>query len=117
MYEAFEHLLQIKNLTAYQVHKATGVSQTALSNWKNGKSVPSAKTLQKIADYLGVTVDYLINGEGYYINPETAKTAQKIFENKDLQLLFDAASDAAPEDLQAVHAMLLALKRKEKRND
>lgn len=43
--------------------KEAGVTQTSLSNWKNGKSVPSTTTLQKIADYLGVTVDYLMNGE------------------------------------------------------
>lgn len=50
----------------------------------------------------------------YYIDDETAKMAQSIFENKDLRMLFDAAQDAKPEDLQTVHTMLLALKRKER---
>lgn len=50
----------------------------------------------------------------YYQNKETAEMAQKIFENKELRLLFDAAQDADPEDLQMVHSMLLALKRKER---
>ena len=40
--------------------------------------------------------------------------AQKIFDNKELRMLFDAAQDAAPEDLETVHSMLLALKRKER---
>lgn len=74
--------------------------------------------LQKIADYFGVTTDYLLTGEtsdGYYINPETAATAQAILESKELSLLFDAAQDADPEDLRAVYDMLLALKRKDKR--
>ena len=53
-------------------------------------------------------------GEKYYINDETASIAQEIFENKELRLLFDAAKDAQPEDLQTVHQMLLALKRKER---
>lgn len=52
--------------------------------------------------------------ESYYTNPETAKIAQEIYENKDLSLLFDAAKDATPEDLQTVHMMLLALKKKER---
>ncbi|MGP1349007.1 MAG: helix-turn-helix domain-containing protein [Stomatobaculum sp.] len=51
---------------------------------------------------------------GYYHNPETAQAAQEIFENKELRLLFDAARDSSPEDLQTVHQMLLALKRKER---
>lgn len=53
---------------------------------------------------------------GYYINPETAAVAQQIFENKELRLLFDAAADATPEDLQLVHQMLLALKAKERQD-
>lgn len=55
--------------------------------------------------------------ESYYTNPETAKIAQEIYENKDLSLLFDAAKDAAPEDLQTVHTMLMALKKKERGED
>ena len=74
--------------------------------------------LQKIADYFGVTTDYLLTGEtsdGYYLNPKTAEVALAITENKDLSLLFDAARDADPEDLRAVHEMLLLLKRKERK--
>lgn len=55
--------------------------------------------------------------ETYYLNDETTRMAQDIFENKELRILFDAARDAQPEDLQAVHNMLLALKRKEQHYD
>lgn len=123
MYEVFEQLLQRNGVTPYKVAKEAGVTQTALSNWKSGKSTPTTKTLQKIADYFDVTIDYLMSGEKkeggekYYINDETAAIAQDIFENKELRLLFDTARDTEPEDLIAVHNMLLALKRKERRND
>ena len=63
MYSVFEQLLQKYNMTAYKVSKATGVTQTSLSNWKSGRNTPSTKTLQKIADYFGVTVDYLMTGQ------------------------------------------------------
>lgn len=66
MYEIFERLLREKGVTSYKVSKDTGVTQTALSNWKSGRSTPSMRTLQKIADYFGVTVDYLMTGK----NPE-----------------------------------------------
>ena len=52
----------------------------------------------------------------YYFNSETSKIAQEIYDNKELSLLFDAARDADPEDLEIVHNMLMALKRKEKRD-
>lgn len=62
MYEVFEQLLQKYGVTPYKVAKEAGVTQTALSNWKSGRSTPSSKTLQKVADYFGVTVDYLMTG-------------------------------------------------------
>ena len=86
-----------------------------------------------IAKYLDLSVDYLLTGEErtvdyvvktddgnellvetYYLNEETTKMAQKIFENKELRMLFDAAQDADAADLETVHSMLLALKRKER---
>lgn len=122
MYEVFEQLLQKFGVTPYKISKETGVTQTSLSNWKNGKSKPSTQTLQKIADYFGVSVDYLMTGEEkdgdkYYINEETAEMAQALFENRDLRVLFDAAKDASPEDLKTTYDMLMALKRKERGED
>lgn len=47
MYEIFEQLLQKHGVSAYRVSKEAGVTQTALSNWKNGRNTPSTATLQK----------------------------------------------------------------------
>ena len=63
MYEVFEQLLQKHGVSPYKVSKDTGVTQTSLSNWKTGKSTPTTKTLQRLADYLGVTLDYLMTGK------------------------------------------------------
>ena len=63
MYEIFAQLLEKKGVTPYQVSKATGVAQSSLSDWKNGKSKPKFDTMKKIADYFGVTVDYLLGEE------------------------------------------------------
>lgn len=63
MYCRFAELLKKEGVTAYKVHKATGVAQSSLSDWKNGKSTPKYESLKKIADYFGVTVDYLLGNE------------------------------------------------------
>lgn len=109
--------------------KMNGISMNKLENElhfgkgyisKLGESTPNVSKIKKIADYFNVSVDYLMTGiekdggEKYYLNDETADMAQKIFENKELRMLFDAAQDAAPEDLAAAHTMILALKRKER---
>lgn len=86
------------------------------------KGVFPADRLQDIAEYLGVSSEYLLNGDEkgsdkYYLNDETAEMAQALFENRDLRVLFDAARDASPEDLKTTYDMLMALKRKERGED
>lgn len=104
----------------YKVAKETNIGTPTFSNWKNGKYVPKADKIQKIAEFLGVTERFIMEGEesnqsdGHYLNGETAQMAQKLFENKDLRILFDAAQDATPEDLKTTYDMLMALKKKER---
>lgn len=62
MYEVFEQLLQEFGVTTYQVAKATGISQSTLSSWKTRRNLLSGEKAKKIADYFGVTVDYLMTG-------------------------------------------------------
>ncbi len=123
MYEVFEQLLQKYKITPYKVAKEAGVTQTALSNWKSGRSTPSAKTYQKIADYFGVSVDYLMTGntednnDHYYANEETREIAQEIFENPDLRSLFHAARDLTPERLKAHIDFMQSLKQQEEKHN
>lgn len=60
MYEKFAELLVKNNKTAYAVAKETGIAQSVLSDWKNGRSKPKADKLKRIADYFGVTMDYFL---------------------------------------------------------
>lgn len=63
MYEVFDQLLQKYHLTAYKVSKETGIAQSTLSDWKRGRSTPKTENMKKIADYFGVSVDYLMTGK------------------------------------------------------
>jgi len=65
MYERFMQLLQERNITPYRVSKDTGITQTTLSDWKTGRATPRAVTLQKIADYFGVSLDWLVGNSEY----------------------------------------------------
>lgn len=91
------------------------VSSATASDWYNARKMPRTDKMQTIAKWLGVNIgDLMQENNGYYVNEETAKAAQEIFENKELRALFDAARDASPEDLRTTHDMLMALKRKER---
>ena len=121
-YDIISELCKQRGIAITALEKELGFGRGYIGKFKTRGTNPTVKKLQQIADYFGVPVSDLMPGsekietDGHYINPETAAIAQDIFENKDLRLLFDAARDAAPEDLETVHSMLLALKRKEKGN-
>ena len=63
MYEIFVKQKEKYGVTAYKVSKATGIGGSTFTDWKNGRSVPKQDKLQKIADYFGVTIDYLMTGK------------------------------------------------------
>lgn len=106
-------------------------SYTTIQKWESGVSEPSISKLRELAELFGVDMNDMTTkniektdmlgpdseDDHYYLNDETAKAAQEIFENKELRALFDAARDADAEDLRALHSMALALKRKERGND
>lgn len=100
MYEIFAQLCKQHGVTPYKVSKETGVSQPTLSEWKKGTYTPKQDKLQKIADYFGVTLDYLMGNThaDEQTPPETqkaptlnkkderdiAKTLEQLRENSEL---------------------------------
>jgi len=121
-YERFAELMAQRGVSAYRVAKETGVSQSMLSNWRTGRSIPKTESLMKIAEYFGVTVEYLMNddeptffdpelpfkgnAEAYYLDPKTAEIAQEMYDRPELRGLFDASRKLGPEDIKAVQAMV-----------
>lgn len=75
MYSIFEQLLQKYGVSTYKVSKETGIAQSVFSSWKNGISTPKQDKMKKIADYFGVTVDYLMTGKEE-VPPEPQLTAR-----------------------------------------
>lgn len=112
MYEIFEQLMKANGCTAYKVSVETGIAQSTLSDWKKGKSMPKQDKMQKIADYFGVSLEYLTTGEEkdttdpYYLNDDARDMAQFMFENPEYKVLFDASRKVKKEDIQFVKEMI-----------
>lgn len=85
IYVRFEKLKEEKDVTSYAVAKATGITTTTLTNWGKGKYTPKQDKLQLIADYFGVTLDYLVTGEEKEISlPEEMDLWNEIRGDKEL---------------------------------
>lgn len=59
MYEIFQKLLDKAGLKVSDVVKATGIRQGVFSDWKAGRYTPKNDKIVKIAQFLGVTPEYL----------------------------------------------------------
>lgn len=115
-----ERILEIcheKRIPISKLERDCGFANGYVKQLKKG-TMPNDR-LAKVADYLGVTIEYLTTGEtqGYYYDPETARIAQEIYQSPELHMLFDATRDAKPEDLKTFYEMILMLKRKERYED
>ncbi|WP_024346104.1 helix-turn-helix domain-containing protein [Lacrimispora indolis] len=118
--ERIKELCKKNNISMNQLEQELDFSKGYIS--KLGKSTPNATKIQQLANRLGVTVDYLMNGtvkrddrEYHYTNEETCKIAQEIFENPDLRSLFYAAKDLSSERLKAHIDFMQSLKRQEEK--
>lgn len=116
MYNRFNELLKEHNVTAYQVGKATGISTSTLSEWKNGKYTPKMDKVQKIADYFNVSVDYLLGNEKTSLADSTEDEELNIYleelkNRKEMRMLFKLASGATKEDVEKAVAIIEALSR------
>lgn len=88
MYEIFLKLLNEKGVTAYKVGKATGIASSTFTDWKSGRSVPKQEKLQKIADYFGVSLDYLMTGK------ESALKMGSLYTDENSDFLIEVTNKA-----------------------
>lgn len=122
MYEIFEQLLRKYNLSAYKVSKMTGVTQSTLSDWKRGRSTPKTDTLQKIADYFDVSVDYLMGRESdepnaidkennpIVLDDDALELLEELKERPEMRTLFSVSRKATKEDILKAVKIIEALK-------
>lgn len=105
MYEIFAKLLQQNGVKAADVAKATGINQTVFSDWKRGKSSPKADKRRKIAEYFGVSLQYLDTGvvdDAEAINADEKEYLQMLKDDPKYKVLLHAAKDLNADDFAAV---------------
>ncbi|WP_283590337.1 helix-turn-helix domain-containing protein [Ligilactobacillus saerimneri] len=49
-----------KKMSQSELAKIIGVTQTTITAWETGKAEPSSSAVANLADYFGVTTDYLL---------------------------------------------------------
>ena len=92
-------LIELKNISKNKMCIDLNLAKTSFLNWSERGTIPNGDTLAKIADYFGVSVDYLLDREKEnnicpQITPEEAKVL------RCYNSLSDAGKEKAVEYLQ-----------------
>lgn len=62
IYDTFKLLCKKKGVSMSNACVEMGFSRSMAYKWKSTSTNPSADVLSKMADYFGVTVDYILGG-------------------------------------------------------
>ena len=109
-------IMEENGKTPADINRELKVAYSTISNWVNGLKIPRMGTLEQLCRFLHCEKSDLLQShdEEYYRNRETAKLAQKVFENEELRILLDAQKDLPSEDLKVLYDLALRLKEKER---
>ena len=62
MVDRIKALCKAQNSSVTKLEMALGFGNGTIGKWRNAKGAPPADRLQMVADALGVTTDYILNG-------------------------------------------------------
>lgn len=110
--EIIKELCEEKGVTIKKMEQDIGISANSSFKWKN--SNPSAKALQKLSQYFGVSTEYILTGDESkrknFYDDETEQIAIELQKNKELRAIFDVAKVMPKERLDAFYNLLKDLK-------
>lgn len=117
-YDVFTSLCEKKGVSPNKALTDCGISRTSTAKWREG-AIPRGITLQKLADYFGVTTDYLLTGEETKKVPaptggdELDETLERLRTRPECRMLFKLADGATAEDVKKAVAVIEALRSTE----
>ena len=111
----FKQLRISSGLTQQEVADKLGISRSTIGMYETGAREPDYATLETIADFFNVDIDYLLGRTNkttvlpestYYLNDDARDLAQFMFENPEYKVLFDASRKVKKEDIEFVKQMI-----------
>ena len=86
MQNRLKELRLSKKITQVELAKHLSVSQGTLSFWEQGKYEPDNKSLTKLADFFGVSVDYLLGKTDIKKTPHGSEALQQLLDESNAHM-------------------------------
>ena len=112
--EVLKTLRKANSLTQDQLASDLHITRSRLGMYETGKREPDFETLEAIADYFNVDIDYLMGRtdkttiipESYYIDKDARDIAEFLHENPKYKVLFESYRKIKPEDIDIVKKII-----------
>lgn len=107
-FHRFKQLCDEKGISIYKAATEIGLNRAAANKWKAG-SVPNGQSLNKLADYFGVSTDYLlgnVNDPFFYLDNERIKTEINSYENGNSPVLTNKDRRDVARDIETIMQQL-----------
>lgn len=75
--EILKKLMHDKGISNNKLLTDLGLNKSSILNWEKRGTIPSGETLNKLADYFGVSVDYLL-GKSYSEHEEITQQEKEL---------------------------------------
>lgn len=82
-----------KKMTQQELGSKFGLTSTGVSYWESGKAIPNMEMMNKLSDFFGVTIDYLIG-------------KNELDENDEGMILFRKAEKVNESDKQKMYNII-----------
>lgn len=102
-----------KGLSQYELAERLGFSRGKLANYEQGSRQPDYGTLEIIADFFNVSIDYLV-GRSNTPNMSEQEEFKAFAENPDLERWYKDLPNSDEEDLEALKQMWEIIKKNRK---
>lgn len=94
-----------RHISQYALAEKLGVAQSTIGNWEAGTREPNLDTIMRIADYFGVSLDFLIGRtdirDGYIIN-----TPAELAEEEVTSVEKSGSDKLTDQEISAIRQML-----------
>lgn len=108
-YDVYQNLCKEKGKSATGVAIELNIARSTVANWKKTGTTPQAEILQKLADYFGVSVDYLLNEE---TKKSPAEAEDKITFDDFTYAMYNHSADLTEEEKKMLLEMAEFMKKK-----
>ena len=112
MLERIKNLCNRKEISIRQLERETGLADRTIGRWDT--NMPSIDRVKKVAEYFGVTVDYLLGGENSHnlnsMDDELAEYLEMVRTKPEIRMLLKTQRGATRKEVEENVAFLQTLK-------